>query len=147
MNDAMPDSLAEPKRLLTLLNVGQTQSDWMPGELGAILAHQLNVPLREMIAGANDARSLAQVLADSNPDVNVLASLKDTFKLASTQPNDALPKEVATVLYIAVIVVAQRAGMRLTSLDDGALAERVAWALNRRWLDSTVRELLSSRCG
>ena len=133
---------SEPKRLLTLLNVGQTQSDWMPGELGAILAHQLSVPLREMLTSSNDSRSLAQVLAGSNPDVNVLTSLKDTFKVASTQPNDALPKEVATVLYISILVVAQRAGFRLTSLDDVALRERIAWAKNRRWLDPVVRELL-----
>ena len=142
MSDPSTDSLSEPKRLLTLLNVGQTQSDWMPGELGAILTHQLNVPLREMIASTDDARPLGQFFADPRPDAALLAALKDAFKLASTQPNDALPKEVATVLYIAVLAVAQRAGLGLTSLDDAALRERVAWAKNRRWLDPHLRELM-----
>lgn len=144
MNDPTADALAEPKRLLTLLNVGQTQPDWLPGELGAILTHQLNVPLREIIAGNNDPRSLAQFLAVANPDANVLRSLKDTFKLASTRPNDALPKEVATVLYIAVIVVARKAGLQLTTLNDTALGERVAWATNRRWLDPALRVLFAA---
>src|SRR5687768_1349181 len=114
---------SEPKRMLDLLSVGSTsmKSGWMPSELGAILAHQLDVPLKEIVAAVDNGwrdRTLRTLFADTSPPVSVLGKLKHAFKVASTSADGAVPVEVATVLYIAVIVVAQRGGEQLTSLDE-----------------------------
>lgn len=130
--------------MLDLLSVVPTQSGWMPSELGAILTHQLDIPLQDVIPGSaasGEPKSLRNVLMDPTPPAALMAQLKGLFKTASTASDDLLPKEVATVLYIAIIVAGQRAGQRLTSLDSAALRDRIEWASKRRWLDPTLVEL------
>ncbi|CAN5553432.1 hypothetical protein BH09PLA1_BH09PLA1_18240 [soil metagenome] len=143
--------------MLDLLTVGGSESGWMPSELGAILSHQLDVPLAETAAddSASDVvdgkldpewrgATLRALLVHPAPPIALLSRLKQFFKLASTAPGDSLPKEVATVLYIAVIVAGQRAGERLTRLDDASIQERVEWASRRRWLDPSLASLFKN---
>lgn len=137
------DRLAEPKRMLSLLSVVPTQSGWMPSELGAILTHQLDIPLHEVVAGTLDAGvpTLRHLLTNPSPPAALMQQLKGLFKTASTATDDLLPKEVATILYLAIIVAGERTGLRLTSLDPAALHERLDWASKRRWLDPMLGDL------
>src|SRR4051812_15084333 len=137
------DPLGEPKRMLSLFGVGQSQSTWMPRELGAILRHQLDTPLRSEVDSSielsgewlNDGATVRRLLAHPSPPIELLDHFKRNFKNASQAAEGALPKEVATVLYIAVIVAARRTGHQLSSLEDESLREKVEWATRRRWLD------------
>src|SRR4051812_48529281 len=97
------DPLSQPSRMLALFSIPEQR--WQPGELGDILAHQLDVRLCEMNVNDVDASiTLRQLLSDDNPSIAVLHQLKRGFKDASQAKDCALPAEVATVLYIAVIV-------------------------------------------
>jgi len=136
--------------MLYLLSVVPTQSGWLPTELGAILTHQLDTPLAEVVAGGagfEKEKTVRDLLFEVNPPATLMEQVKGVFKTASTASGDLLPKEVATVLYIAIIVAGQRAGQRLTSLDDAALLERVEWASRRRWLDPMLSGLFTHAIG
>jgi hypothetical protein len=141
------DPLAEPKRLLNLMSGTPTGSSWMPGELGAILKHELQVPLRDIVAVSPPSEwsaadtNLRGLLAHENPPVELLEALKRLFKSASAASDDLLPKEVATVLYLAVIAAGARAGHNLTSWGQTELRQRIEWASRRQWLAPPLDKL------
>jgi hypothetical protein len=156
MNQGLPETLSEPRRLLSLFSLGPGEAAWMPSELGAILAHELNATIRDALTSFDDPQDVTELsgewsgsdatirklLTHPSPPTGLLERLKGVAKVESTTEGGELPKEVATVLYIASIVAAKRAGARdVTQLDDAALAERVQWACRRRWLDAELREL------
>jgi hypothetical protein len=142
------DPLSEPKRMLTLMNVGTEHSTWLPEELGAILTHQLDAPLAEVLdhsltdEWAADDATVRKLLTHPSPPPSLLEQLKRTCKAASAEPDSFLPKEVATVLYIACIACGLHTGQRISNLDDHAVRERLEWAGSRKWLDPGLRELL-----
>ena len=141
---------------------------WQPHELGAILHHQLSVPLAAELgplvlgaavrsdgggAGALDdggadagggARlaTFGDVLHHPRPPVRLLELIKDFAKSSRADPQGALPSDVATVLYVAAVVVARVAcGRRISRLTDAAERDNVAWVLARPWLDPPTRAL------
>lgn len=141
------DPLDAPHRLLTLINVSGASSPWLPGELGAILSHQLDSPLRDAlpvdVGEARDEKMTLRMLFEQTaPPVALVEQLKRAMKSASVDPESFLPREVATALYIAALVAGLRAGHRLSSLADEAIQERARWAQSREWLDPTLRGLL-----
>jgi hypothetical protein len=157
----MPDQnrndepLTEPRRLLALFTVGSgvDSSTWLPSELGAILAHELGTPIREALDDSSLAELKAEwagadatvrkLLMHANPPPNLLERLKEIAKASSIVDDGPLPREVATVLYIAAIVAGLRAGQKLSALDDESLRQRVEWACRRRWIDPQLRKQLS----
>src|SRR3954467_5239772 len=104
----------QPEKLLTLLSLGPGESLWQPDELGAILTHQLDAPLRETLAVAADEVTPWGTLRELflNPSVPVvwLERVKRVTKDASADEESGVPREVSTVLYIGSIVLARRAG-------------------------------------
>jgi hypothetical protein len=149
------EPLTEPERLLAMFTVGSgvDASTWLPSELGAILAHELDTPIREALDESSSAELKAEwagadatvrkLLAHPTPPPSLLERLKEIAKASSVVDDGPLPKEVATVLYIAAIVAGLRAGQKLSGLDDESLRQRVEWACRRRWIDPQLREQLS----
>ena len=57
-------------------------------------------------------------------------------------PAAALPSEVATVLYVADVVVARvGCGQSISHLSDAAVHDNVRWVLAQPWLDPPTRRL------
>jgi len=138
------DPLSQPGRLLSLLSLTPLESSWQPAELGQILAHQLDTPVREALADDSDATAqttIRALLLDPPPSPDLLGRLKRFAKAATVSAENGLPTDVATVLYVATIVVGQRSGHAFTKLDATELRERVEWCARRSWLDPTLREI------
>lgn len=148
------------KSLARLLDLDDAAGDlWMPDELGAVLEHQLNAPLATDLGHLEpglDAR-LAAISPDSgppvrtfrdlfthpHPPVELLESTKRFAKHCRNHARNALPVEVASVLYLLSIVVAlRRCGRRISGLDSESLRYGVDWARRQPWLDETTRNLL-----
>lgn len=128
---------------------------WQPHELGAILHHQLSVPLDVelgplVLAGAVRAEEGARlatfgdVLHHPRPPLRLLELIKDFAKASRADPQGALPSEVATVLYVAAVAVARTAcGRRISRVGDAAERDNVAWVLAQPWLDPPTRALFN----
>lgn len=128
---------------------------WLAHELGAILHHQLSVPLEvelgpggaslgavEPEAGGARLVTFGDVLHHPRPPVELLEAIKDFAKAGVRDPNGALPSDVATVLYVAAVAVARAVcGRRITHLSDAAVRDNVRWALALPWLDPPTRRL------
>lgn len=141
--------------MLSLLSLSPDRAtSWMPGELGGILAHMLDIPLRDLLADSmsseipqewrGDDANLRRLLVDRDAPDALMHRLKHQFKLDSTSADSPLPAEVATVLYIALIAAGHRAGRSLTSLDLASLRDRAQWAARRRWLDPMLADLFNA---
>ena len=64
-----------------------------------------------------------------------------SFKVRN--PASPLPRDIATVLYFAGIVVAlTRCGERISQLDDAALRAGIEWAMSLPRLDEETRDAL-----
>jgi hypothetical protein len=141
MGQSHDDPLSEPGKLLTLLSLNPGDASWGPNELAAILRHQLDAPLGEIVPDSAHS-NLRQMLADPAPSIESLERVKQFAKSATVDVSSGLPRDVATVLYLAVIIVARRAGHLLTKLDDRELDVKIAWAARRPWLDPDLRAIL-----
>src|SRR4051794_26091530 len=122
---AQPDTdpLSRPERMLSLLSL-HTSPAWSADDLGAILSHQLDAPLGSIASlheHASRFPTLRQLLLDDSPPMDALDRLKHFAKSATHSDDLGLPREVATVIYVAAIVAARRAGGSLSKLDDAAL--------------------------
>ena len=162
----MPGDLnnSDPSRLAPLLESvagGAAPSlAWGPDELAAVLRHQLAVPLRldlgepltalsrrleESVAYRGLAgKTLGQLLHDPHPPAGALELVKQFAKAHRTRRDGLLPREVATVLYYAAILVARtRCGVRLSTLDDRVLRDGAAWAAGLAWVDDDTRAMFA----
>ena len=134
---------------------------WEPGELGAILQHQLAAPLEcdlarfdtdldqrlraAETAGGPPVKTFSDLLAHPNPPVELLERTKQFAKACRSHPDSPLPDEIATVLYfLAIIAALLKCERRITRMDDAALKYSLQWALKLDWLDGPSRELLES---
>lgn len=131
---------------------------WEDDELGAVLRHQLAVPIRADLRGLDpklarrfDAlaeppdravESFGGLLAHPNPPVEWLKAVKDFAKTCRARPHGPIPHEIATVLYFACLAAALvRGGARITSLADGALVGGFRWVADQPWVDDANRAL------
>lgn len=138
------DPLSQPSRLLALFSIPEQR--WQPSELGDILAHQLNIPLAEMnIQNVDRATTLRRIFEDPNAPLELLQQLKRFFKTSSLATDGSLPVEVATVLYIAILVAGERGGHTISKLDEASLRQRIDWAARRPWLDPQLSKLFEER--
>ncbi|WP_428937016.1 hypothetical protein [Fontivita pretiosa] len=152
---------ADSRRLASIVDLDPSADRvWHPEELGAILRHQLAVPIQFDLAGLAPGaakklatlsaasglllQSLADLLAHPAPPVELLVMLKDFAKANAAHRDSALPSDVAKVVYLLTIAAALvRCGQRITSVSDAELAAGLTWASNQHWLEPRERSLLS----
>ncbi len=121
---------------------------WSEQEFGAILKHQMDTPLHSGLAehtAAGPTYTFGDLLRDTRPDAEILRAVKDFAKNLRGDTTSGFPAPVATALYYAAIVAAeQRAGTRISELDDARLREGCVWALAQPWLTDDLRRLFSA---
>jgi len=132
---------------------------WAPEELGTILEHQLAAPigpdlgcrdrnLAKMLEAFNDSatqpiETFNDLLQHPQPPVHLLELTKEFAKSCRSHPDNPLPDEVATLLYLAAIVAASmRCERPISRLGAAGLRHGLDWALSQPWLDPSTRELL-----
>ena len=133
---------------------------WRADELGAILRHQLSVPVEFELpcsAGPGDGvppgtmpagvraiftTTFADLLRHRDPPLAMLRRVKDFAKACREDPRGPLPREVAMVLYLASILAAlTRHGAAITKLGFDELRKATEWGLAQPWLDDATRSL------
>ena len=129
---------------------------WSAGELEEILKHQLETFLAvdignrllepdRALAGSGSFQGLrsmkfGELLLHPRPPVEALDLVKDLAKARRNDPEGLLPPEVATVLYYgSICAAALRHGIRISTLDRGALRAGLEWALSREWVTGPIR--------
>jgi hypothetical protein len=145
-----------PSRLAQMLTADGADR-WRAEEMGAILRHQLSVPLELDLAGTASADSaqiaiegaqtswpatFGDLLHHARPPLEMLQRVKRFAKACKVKADGPLPTEVATVLYFASIVVALlRCDTRISELDDKAIRTGTDWVLAQTWLDQPTRSI------
>jgi hypothetical protein len=130
---------------------------WGPKELQEILTRQLDARLSEYIGAAlldlgraleeterfqgMGALRFRELLFHREPPVEALALAKDYFK-ARREGIQTQSHQVATVLYFACVVAADRQGTRISRLDRKAILDGLAWVMDRPWVKGTLRDLI-----
>jgi hypothetical protein len=150
----------EPHLLSRLMALDPSAAPgWDRGELGAVLRHQLAVPLRSGLGAPLDeldrrlaesggfqglgAMSFGDLLLHPRPPIEALKLVKDFGKiLRRSESAPLLPREIATVIYYASIAAAGlRCGVSISRLDPEKLKKGFRWALSQPWLDESIRRL------
>ena len=132
---------------------------WSQEDLRAMLAHQLATPLVYDLSADRDSHELlgrlhesadrdrlpcfADLLADRAVPVELLTLVKRFAKAQLKSQDDALPREIASVLYYAAIAAGLRTGVRVTHLDDAQLRAGLKWVVQQPWVDPTLQSLCS----
>jgi hypothetical protein len=165
-NMATPDIETSDSRCLAkLMSLDANEVRvWQTEELGAIWRHQLQSPLEfDLTTVDADAkttlatlsataeswpRTFGDLLRHPHPPMGLLRLTKDFGKLHRNDPASPLPREIATVLYFAGIVLAlTRCGQRISRLDDQFLRAGVEWVIAQPWLDEPTRSLVGEGLG
>lgn len=131
-------------------------------ELGAVWKHQLDAPLNSDLdlsrlelkksRRADDAGEVpvtfGELLRDKNPPLELLCEVKDFGKNSWTIGENALPKEIGTVLYFAAVAAAmQQCDASITSLSRRQMRRGLKWCTKQKWLDAETRALLKNCAG
>jgi hypothetical protein len=151
-DEAPPASLAQ----LIELDI-QPQRVWRSDELGAIVRHELSLPLQVAVgelsvggippmlptdAGINYV-SLGALLHHPAPSLELLQLIKEASKAARNDSSSHLPEEVSAILYaLAIAAALLRYGRKITSMTPAALRGFFSWAMQRPWIDSASRTLI-----
>jgi hypothetical protein len=151
-----------PGHLAQLLTMAPDESvGWRADDLGAILRHQLSVPVEFELprdGGPGGDRlpattmplgvraifttTFADLLRHPDPPLAMLRRVKDFAKACRDEPRGPLPREVAMVLYLASIFAAlTRRGVAITKLGSDELRKAAEWGLAQQWLDDSTRSL------
>lgn len=135
---------------------GTTPELWSEEDLGAILCHQLAVPLvfalgeddggdrHEAGCESSDIASFGELFRAADPPRDMLDLAKRFAKDAMNDPQRGLPREVAQVLYYLAIATAHRVGYRISTLAEVELAQGVRWSLGQRWVRGETRACLQA---
>jgi hypothetical protein len=152
----------DPTRLSAMLAPELPVPPWQPGELAAVLRHQLAAPLDFAAPSVDDPggrpgppkpegvslppgspQTFGALLFDSNPPIDLLIQTKAFAKPFVVTPTGVLPREVAAVLYYGSIVAARtRHGHRISELDDASLRYGLEGMVRCEWLDDSSRRLM-----
>ena len=153
-------SSMSPQSLARMMDLDERIGElWRPGELAAILEHQLSAPVEfdfsylgeeasQRVRALSSVRgpqirSFGDLLHHPHPPIELLELTKQFAKDCRKRPDGPLPGEIATVLYYASIVAAiTKCGRRISKLDHQSLRYALDWALEQAWLDEKTRELL-----
>jgi hypothetical protein len=140
---------SDPTRLATILELAGADSPWQPGELGAVLRHQLAAPLEFSGPtapgdGAEGILTVGDLLSHPQAPLSLLQKLKSFAKVQAVDPNHFIPQEIAAVLYYAAICAAAlRRGRRITELDFDSLQTGITQLLECGWVDESIRRLFN----
>lgn len=147
---------AADEALEALLRLGTADwNDWREEDLAAILLGQLRQPLSQLfrqmlgeraasvlaLAGV-ETGTLEDLLHAPSPSPQLLQLAKDYAKSAPRHPTDAVPRDVAKVLYFAAISVAQRHGHRISALPHADVCDGIEWACRLTWVDRRTKAAL-----
>lgn len=147
-----------PAELALMLTLDPVEANvWQTEDLAAILRDQLSQPLMldltpfegmcEMDPDARDAaergiHTFNDLLHASQPPVAMLQQTKVFAKMHASHPDRVLPRDVATVLYFASILVARRSDHHnITGLQDDAIERAIRWTLKQSWIDPRTRQI------
>jgi hypothetical protein len=152
----------DPRVLALILEVDEApRRIWPAEELGAILRHQLATSIQldlEGLGGTLKTRLIAlspaqqpgkltfgELFQLAHPSLDLLQLVKQFAKSSRVRGETGLPAEIATVIYLASIVVALlRCNTRISEQSDEALAYGVQWVIDQPWVDETMRQLFRS---
>ena len=146
---------ADSGSLARLIGVdGQTDPFWRAEDLAEVLAHQLRAPLIvDLQDGEGVTRdvfsrypgqidSFGSLLHHPQPPIELLLLVKRFAKQFLNDSKGAIPREVATILYYAAIVVAiTRCKQRISDLEPAELDAGIYWALRQAWVDPATHAL------
>ena len=157
----MTSEHAPPASLGDLIELDvQPRRVWRGSELGAILRHELSLPLSVALGdlklsacelGTPDVGeggglrlvSLGTLLHHARPPLELLERVKQWAKSARHDPQGHLPEDVAAAVYaLAIAAALLRHGRRITSMSDAAARNYLEWARGREWLDAASARLL-----
>lgn len=137
-----------------MIRASKDCSAWDEQDLGPMLNHQLNAPLKSDLSMVflNIQDTLQQVsdltfgalLQHPRPPESALTLVKDFAKHLHREGEAAYPAKIATVLYYASIAAAARAGMKITSLSADKIREGCQWALTQTWLTPGLKQLFTN---
>lgn len=152
---------SDPARVAQLIDLDPSpERVWLASELGAILQHQLSVPVEFEMAGKPPGeakklsmltsahgltlKSFADLLAHPHPPIELLVMLKDFAKSNASHHDSALPADVSRMIYyLAIAVALLRCGRRITSMSNPKLVASLTWAIDQPWIEPRERTLLS----
>ncbi len=158
LDDSIFDS--DPRELVALMDMDEERDRlWSPGELAAILKHQLSAPVQYDLAGmdrkmAGKLKTLAEsqglvlksfgdLFQHSNPPLELIRMTKEFAKACGKSPTSAIPRDIADVLYFSCIAIALvRHRKRISKLSNADIRKGLRWVLGREWLDSDTRSLV-----
>jgi hypothetical protein len=152
-------STVSPDKLASLLDEDSSQRIWSEAELGAILKHQMAIPIAVDLSGQKKAaaqqliavcagqgmllKSYEDLFEHEHPPFELLKIIKDYAKTCLSAKNSPLPSEVASVLYYATIAAAMvRCRRRISTLTDDKLRKGFKWVLTRPWKDKAISKLV-----
>jgi hypothetical protein len=153
---------ASPERLARMFGVNENQTEqWNRADKAAMLQHQLGAPIDEDLCGeeptaesyvvkaamARGIRTLRDLLMAKDPPPGVLRLAKDFFKTHAGSRDRTPEQELAFLLYISVILVAQSRGEVISKLKPKALSDAAKWAVGLDWLDPELRAVLKQMSG
>lgn len=135
------------------------QRIWSEDELGAILKHQMSIPIAVDLSAQKKAvaqqlmalcsgngmllKSYEDLFDHENPPIELLQIIKDYAKTCLSAKNSPFPSEVASVLYYTTIAAAMaRCRRRISSLTDEKLREGFEWVLARPWKNKSISRLM-----
>jgi hypothetical protein len=131
---------------------------WPADDLGGILRHQLATSVQLDLEGLGTTFKMrlaalpisqqpgkltfGELFHLAKPSVELLNLVKQFAKASRVREETVLPAEIATVIYLASIVVARlRYGKRISEQSDEALSYGIQWVIDQPWVDETTRQL------
>jgi hypothetical protein len=154
-----PDDSRRLLEGLLALAEGGGEAGWGADDLASMWQHQLAAPLAldlgELSADAGAAaidlcaplaiNSLADLLAQASPPLELLRMLKDFARSKRTDGHALFPSAVAVCLYYTAIALALvRLDCRLSRMEDSALRAGLEWMKQQAWLDGATRDLVAA---
>lgn len=151
--------LGDTHRLARLLVPDLEEREvWSVSEMGAMLKHQLAVPLElelktNEMSGADAASipsgmTFREALFGDGATLTVLRHIKDYAKWHLLRKDRILPPELVRVIYYGSVANARRRfGDRITSLADSDCRTGIEWVSKQEWVESEVRQWFQEEAG
>lgn len=130
------------RKLAALLEATEAETvSWHEDEYLLVLEHQLDAFLSSVAPTASAQLTFRQFFRQG-ASLDLILACKDWAKRNLRSPNSALPHEVSTVLYYALICKGRIEHAKpMTALNDQSLLNGIDWCLRRKWLPPLLGEL------
>jgi len=153
----------DAKVLLQIMDIPADPAlPWTAVELAALLRHQLRVSIepeveRFLPALSGQTRQLCgsvtppittflDALLHPESPLELLRIVKEVMKISPYHPDYPIPRETASVIYFAAIVVAQkRYQQSITNLTSENLNHAIEWVISQSWIDPDIRVFFEGR--